>query len=96
MWLSLVERCVRDAEVAGSSPVTSIKKALAFSQVFFNIQADAEGLVCNQCTECIVCNPDIVGYGITHSVRAFRRLDNIQHFVLIPYTLRVRIYSPKD
>ena len=23
MWLSLVERCVRDAEVAGSNPVTS-------------------------------------------------------------------------
>ena len=23
-WLSLVERCVRDAEVAGSNPVTSI------------------------------------------------------------------------
>ena len=26
MWLSLVERCVRDAEVAGSNPVTPIKK----------------------------------------------------------------------
>ena len=25
-WLSLVERCVRDAEVAGSNPVASIKK----------------------------------------------------------------------
>ena len=25
VWLSLVERCVRDAEVAGSSPVTSTK-----------------------------------------------------------------------
>ena len=24
VWLSLVERCVRDAEVAGSNPVTSI------------------------------------------------------------------------
>ena len=24
MWLSLVERCVRDAEVAGSNPVASI------------------------------------------------------------------------
>ena len=23
MWLSLVERCVRDAEAAGSNPVTS-------------------------------------------------------------------------
>ena len=23
VWLSLVERCVRDAEVAGSNPVTS-------------------------------------------------------------------------
>ena len=26
VWLSLVERCVRDAEAAGSSPVTSTKK----------------------------------------------------------------------
>ncbi len=26
VWLSLVERCVRDAEVAGSNPVTSTKK----------------------------------------------------------------------
>ena len=25
-WLSLVERCVRDAEVAGSNPVASIKQ----------------------------------------------------------------------
>ena len=25
VWLSLVERCVRDAEAAGSNPVTSIK-----------------------------------------------------------------------
>lgn len=25
-WLSLVERCVRDAEVAGSNPVASTKK----------------------------------------------------------------------
>ena len=25
VWLSLVERCVRDAEVAGSNPVTPIK-----------------------------------------------------------------------
>ena len=24
-WLSLVERCVRDAEVAGSNPVASMK-----------------------------------------------------------------------
>ena len=24
-WLSLVERCVRDAEVAGSNPVASIR-----------------------------------------------------------------------
>ena len=25
VWLSLVERCVRDAEAAGSNPVTSTK-----------------------------------------------------------------------
>ena len=28
VWLSLVERCVRDAEVAGSNPVTSTIKRL--------------------------------------------------------------------
>ena len=35
-WLSLVERCVRDAEVAGSNPVASIIKNLevSYSQVF--------------------------------------------------------------
>ena len=27
-WLSLVERCVRDAEVAGSNPVASTKKTI--------------------------------------------------------------------
>ena len=27
VWLSLVERCVRDAEAVGSSPVTSTNKA---------------------------------------------------------------------
>ena len=27
MWLSLVERCVRDAEVAGSNPVISTRVA---------------------------------------------------------------------
>ncbi len=27
-WLSLVERCVRDAEVAGSNPVASITESL--------------------------------------------------------------------
>ena len=26
VWLSLVERCVRDAEAVGSSPVTSTRK----------------------------------------------------------------------
>ena len=28
VWLSLVERCVRDAEVAGSNPVTSTNRNL--------------------------------------------------------------------
>ena len=31
VWLSLVERCVRDAEVAGSNPVTSIFLLLKIS-----------------------------------------------------------------
>ena len=38
MWLSLVERCVRDAKVAGSNPVTStryLKNRL--SVVFFSV-----------------------------------------------------------
>ena len=44
MWLSLVERCVRDAEVAGSNPVISTietydlvgkVKALTFVGAFF-------------------------------------------------------------
>ena len=34
VWLSLVERCVRDAEAAGSSPVTSTKED-GFLTVFF-------------------------------------------------------------
>ena len=29
-WLSLVERCVRDAEVAGSNPVASTKETAEF------------------------------------------------------------------
>ena len=38
VWLSLVERCVRDAEAAGSSPVTSTKalKAKAFGALTFH------------------------------------------------------------
>ena len=37
-WLSLVERCVRDAEVAGSNPVTStIYKKPLCQAVFFLI-----------------------------------------------------------
>ena len=34
MWLSLVERCVRDAEAAGSNPVASIFLCPAGSPVF--------------------------------------------------------------
>jgi hypothetical protein len=32
-WLSLVERCVRDAEVAGSNPVASIIKRRSTSLI---------------------------------------------------------------
>ena len=54
VWLSLVERCVRDAEAAGSSPVTSTifihsyvlgvyfllkKKPTAFAVGFFAINS---------------------------------------------------------
>ena len=35
VWLSLVERCVRDAEAVGSSPVTSTKKKSRESGFFF-------------------------------------------------------------
>ena len=34
VWLSLVERYVRDVEVAGSNPVTPMIKTLDFSRVF--------------------------------------------------------------
>ena len=34
MWLSLVERCVRDAEVAGSNPVIPTNKKDAFGRFF--------------------------------------------------------------
>ena len=34
MWLSLVERCVRDAEVAGSNPVISTKRKKTQSGLF--------------------------------------------------------------
>ena len=36
-WLSLVERCVRDAEAAGSNPVASTtkKEAVKFTASFF-------------------------------------------------------------
>ena len=49
MWLSLVERCVRDAEVAGSNPVISTietydlvgkVKALTFVGAFFILYND--------------------------------------------------------
>ena len=44
VWLSLVERCVRDAEVVGSNPVASTdeeyrKSSLRFS-VFLYVQLD--------------------------------------------------------
>ena len=34
-WLSLVERCVRDAEVAGSNPVASTGESTLFKCTFF-------------------------------------------------------------
>ena len=36
-WLSLVERCVRDAEVAGSNPVASIIRKSAANPLFMGI-----------------------------------------------------------
>ena len=42
VWLSLVERCVRDAEAVGSSPVTSTKLKLGGEYPFirmFTLQA---------------------------------------------------------
>ena len=33
MWLSLVERCVRDAEAAGSNPVISTKAKILSTKV---------------------------------------------------------------
>ena len=37
VWLSLVERYVRDVEVVGSNPVTSTKKKSRVSGFFFYI-----------------------------------------------------------
>ena len=39
MWLSLVERCVRDAEVAGSNPVISTKRKTDHRSVFLLLGA---------------------------------------------------------
>ncbi len=33
VWLSLVERCVRDAEVVGSNPVASINKNVMIIEI---------------------------------------------------------------
>ena len=40
-WLSLVERCVRDAEVAGSNPVASMKADAVRHPLFLIIQTAA-------------------------------------------------------
>ena len=37
MWLSLVERCVRDAKAAGSNPVGCSEEALIFQGFFFYV-----------------------------------------------------------
>ncbi len=37
MWLSLVERIVRDDEAAGSNPVIPIKNPLIFQRIFLLI-----------------------------------------------------------
>ena len=39
-WLSLVERCVRDAEVAGSNPVASTKKTSRLLSVLVFLYED--------------------------------------------------------
>ena len=44
MWLSLVERCVRDAEVAGSNPVTSITETASKRMPFFVVEKTVLGL----------------------------------------------------
>ena len=46
VWLSLVERCVRDAEAVGSSPVTStnLLKVLALLQALSFYFTDSKGL----------------------------------------------------
>ncbi len=36
MWLSLVERCVRDAEVAGSNPVIPTTFCMPFCYILFS------------------------------------------------------------
>ena len=54
MWLSLVERCVRDAEAAGSSPVISTKKKRLLLQSFFLGRSD----VCLTASD-VTCGSDV-------------------------------------
>ena len=42
-WLSLVERCVRDAEAAGSNPVASRAECRSFPAFFFMLFQNAGG-----------------------------------------------------
>ena len=42
-WLSLVERCVRDAEAAGSNPVASRAECRSLSGIFFMFFQTAGG-----------------------------------------------------
>ena len=52
MWLSLVERCVRDAEVAGSNPVIPTNKKGRLFGVLFCWSAGERLLYCRSNTPC--------------------------------------------
>ena len=52
MWLSLVERCVRDAEVAGSNPVIPTNKKGRLFGVLFCWSAGERILFCRLNTPC--------------------------------------------
>ncbi len=61
VWLSLVERDVRDVEVAGSNPVTPTKKAMggfashSFFALRFTIQSLATALLANAGCKFALC-----------------------------------------
>ena len=81
MWLSLVERCVRDAEAAGSSPVTSTTKKAFKMRVY----ADFKGFLILRFQGCD---------HITAHSYAFLRILSVKKFIveIRPFSKRKTIF----